>query len=65
MVSPVNNTLSDTDRMGMITKEMLVAYGCDTIVFTKTDQRKEDEDGNILDVWVLSFEAGKEMGDDD
>jgi len=41
----------------MITKEMLAAYGCDTLVLTKTTQHKEDEDGKILDVWVLSFEA--------
>ena len=57
LVSPVNNTQNDTDRAGMITKEMLAAYGCDTVVFTKTDKRKEDEDGNLLDVWVLSFVA--------
>lgn len=57
LVTPVNNTLADTQRLGMITKEMLAAYGCDTLVLTKTTQRKEDEDGSILDVWVLSFEA--------
>lgn len=57
LVSPVNDTQLDTDRAGMITKEMLAAYGCDTIVLTKTDKQKEDEDGNPLDVWVLSFEA--------
>ena len=57
LVTPVNNTLADAQRLGMITKEMLAAYGCDTLVLTKTTQRKEDEDGSILDVWVLSFEA--------
>ena len=57
LVTPVNNTLADTQRLGMITKEMLAAYGCDTLVLTKTTRRKEDEDGSILDVWVLSFEA--------
>lgn len=57
LVSPVNDTQLDTDRAGMITKEMLAAYGCDTIVLTKTDKHEEDEDGNLLDVWVLSFEA--------
>lgn len=57
LVTPVNNTLADTQRLGMITKEMLAAYGCDTLVLTKTTQHKEDEDGSILDVWVLSFEA--------
>ena len=44
----------------MITKEMLAAYGCDTLVLTKTDQKMEDEDGNLLDVWFLSFEAAQE-----
>ncbi len=58
LVTPVNDTQADTDRRGMITKEMLAAYGCDTLVITKTTHKKEDEDGSLLDVWVLSFEAG-------
>ena len=57
LVTPVNNTLADIQRLGMITKEMLAAYGCDTLVLTKTTQHKEDEDGSILDVWMLSFEV--------
>lgn len=57
LVTPVNNTLEDTQRLGMITKEMLATYGCDTLVLTKTTQHKEDEYGNVLDVWMLSFEA--------
>ena len=65
LVTPVNNTLADTQRLGMITKEMLSAYGCDTLVLTKTTQRKEDEDGNILDVWVLSFEAAEPADSED
>lgn len=60
LVTPVNDTQLDHDRRGMITKEMLAAYGCDTLVLTKTDQKMEDEDGNLLDVWFLSFEAAKE-----
>ena len=59
LVTPVNDTSADRDRKGMITKEMLAAYGCDTLVLTKTTQKAEDESGNILDVWILSFEAGK------
>lgn len=59
LVSPVNDTQLDRDRRGMITKEMLAAYGCDTLVLTKTDQKMEDEDGNLLDVWFLSFESAK------
>lgn len=57
LVTPVNDTQADRDRTGMITKEMLSAYGCDRLVLTKTDQKTEDDDGNILDVWILSFEA--------
>lgn len=57
LVSPVNNTQADVDRKGMITQEMLGAYGCDSIVLTKTDQRALDDSGKELDVWVLSFEA--------
>ena len=49
----------------MITKEMLEAYGCDTLVLTKTDQKMEDEEGNLLDVWFLSFEAAQEQEGDE
>lgn len=57
LVTPVNDTQADTDRKGMITKEMLQAYGCDSLVLSKTDQKALDEDGTELDVWVLSFES--------
>jgi hypothetical protein len=57
LVSPVNDTQADTDRKGMITKEMLQAYGCNSLVLSKTDQKALDEDGSELDVWVLSFET--------
>jgi len=57
IVKPVNNTAEDTDRLGMITKEMLQEYGCDTLVFKKTGQTALDENGNPLDVWMLSFTA--------
>lgn len=60
LVAPVNDTQLDHDRQGMITKEMLDAYGCDTLMLTKTNQKMEDEDGNFLDVWFLSFEASHE-----
>ena len=59
LVAPVNNTQLDRDRLGMITKEMLSAYGCNTLILTKTDQKMEDEEGNLLDVWFLSFEAAQ------
>ena len=57
LVTPVNDTQADTDRKGMITKEMLQAYGCDSLMLSKTDQKALDEDGSELDVWVLSFET--------
>lgn len=56
LVNPVNDTQKDTERLGMITKEMLQEYGCDIVRFTKTDQQAQDEDGAALDVWTLSFE---------
>ena len=67
LVTPVNDTQADKDRTGMITKEMLAAYGCDRLVLTKTDQKTEDEEGNMLDVWILSFEATSddEEGDEE
>lgn len=55
VVKPVNNTAEDTERAGMITKEMLQEYGCDRLVFKKTGQTAPDRDGNLLDVWLLSF----------
>lgn len=60
LVTPVNDTQLDVDRTGIITKEMLAAYGCNTLVLTKTNQRIEDEEGNMLDVWILSFEAASQ-----
>lgn len=56
LVTPVNDTQADKDRKGMITKEMLREYGCDSLVLSKTDQKALDEDGSELDVWMLSFE---------
>ncbi|MCK8489238.1 NgoFVII family restriction endonuclease [Paenibacillus sp. MBLB2552] len=53
LVTPVNDTQADIDRKGMITKEMLKTYGCDTLVLSKTDQKALDEDGSELDVWIL------------
>ena len=60
LVTPVNDTQLDVDRTGMITKEMLAAYGCNTLVLTKTNQKMEDEEGNMMDVWILSFEAASQ-----
>lgn len=61
IVKPVNNTGEDTDRKGMITQEMLQEYGCDRLHFKKTGQTALDENGQPLDVWMLSFTTeGKE-----
>lgn len=57
LVTPVNNTQKDTKRTGMITKEMLAAYGADGVVFTKTNKKALDENGKELDVWCLEFKA--------
>lgn len=59
LISPVNDTGADADRKGMITQEMLDAYGCDQLVLTKTSQKALDENGEELDVWVFSFESSK------
>lgn len=59
LISPVNDTGADTERKGMITQEMLDAYGCDQLVLTKTSQKALDENGEELDVWVFSFESSK------
>jgi len=55
LVTPVNDTREDKERKGMITKEMLEAYGCDELVLTKTTKKALDEDSNELDVWRLLF----------
>lgn len=55
IVKPINNTSLDTERKGMITQEMLMEYGCDSLYFKKTGQTALDEDGNRLNVWMLSF----------
>lgn len=60
IVKPVNNTLADTERLGMITQEMLDEYGCDRLLFQKTGQTALDENGMPLDVWMLSFSSGKD-----
>ena len=55
IVKPINNTAEDTERLGMITQEMLQEYGCDKLNFKKTGQTAMDTDGKPLDVWLLSF----------
>lgn len=65
LVKPVNDTQADTDRTGIITKEMLQEYGCENLYLKKTGQTALDETGNPLDVWMLSFEPFDQEGADD
>ena len=65
LVAPVNDTQKDTDRLGMITKEMLQEYGCENLYLKKTGQTALDEDGTALDVWMLSFKPKDQEGDDE
>lgn len=60
LVTPVPDTQKDKDRLGMITKEMLEAYGCDSLTFVKTDKKAADENGNELDVWIVEFISFKD-----
>ena len=46
LVKHVLDTQADKDRVGMVTKEVLAAYGCNSLTFTKTDKTAADEDGN-------------------
>lgn len=65
LISPVNDTQLDTDRKGMITKEILQEYGCESLYLKKTGQTALDEDGTALDVWMLSFKPEDQEGDDE
>jgi len=56
LVEPVNDTMKDTTRKGMITQEILDEYGCHNLRLTKTDRTMEDPEDGILDVWTLFFE---------
>ncbi len=63
--APINDTQKDTDRKGMITKEILQEYGCENLYLKKTGQTALDEEGNELDVWMLSFKPEDMEGDAD
>ena len=64
LVKPVNDTQLDKDRTGMITKEMLKEYGCESLYLKKTGQTALDEDGTPLDIWMLSFKPTNPEGDE-
>ncbi len=63
LVDPINTVERDTDGLGVITEEMLRRYGRTTITLTKTSLTTKTEDGEELDVWMLSFlpESAKPM----
>ncbi len=63
LISPVNDTQLDVDRKGMITKEILQEYGCENLYLKKTGQKALDEEGNAIDVWMLSFKPEDLEGD--
>lgn len=65
LIAPVNDTQLDTDRRGMITKEILQEYGCENLYLKKTGQTALDKDGTALDVWMLSFKPEEPEGDED
>ena len=65
LVAPINDTQKDTDRKGMITKEILQEYGCENLYLKKTGQTALDGEGNELDVWMLSFKPEDMEGDAD
>lgn len=55
LVEPVNNVENDNEGKGIITRKMLDKYGRDTITLTKTFLKAVDEEGNEMEVWMLSF----------
>lgn len=55
LVDPINTVEKDTAGKGVITEEMLRKYGRTTITLTKTELTTITEDGEELDVWMLSF----------
>ena len=57
LVKPVQDVAKDTERLGMITSEMLESYGCNAIAFQKTDLRIEDPivQMNSYEIWTLKM----------
>lgn len=58
LVTPINDTRNDTERRGMITREMLNEYGCNHLLLTRTSKTIADDNGENLQVWLLSMEPG-------
>ncbi len=62
-VKPVTDTSADTDRLSMITQEMLDNFGCHYPYLQKTDKVDKDEDGNEIEIWLLGFAFDKDLPD--
>lgn len=56
LVNPINDIRADTERRGIITKEMLDEYGCDHLILRKTSKIMI-ENGNEYEIWMLSMVA--------
>ena len=55
LVAPVNQVETDNEGKGVITRKMLQKYGRETITLTKTSLTTKTDDGQIVDIWTLSF----------
>lgn len=55
LVVPQLDTLKDTERKGLITKEMLDEYGCHNITIEKTEKKRRGPSGDMLSVWLMTF----------
>jgi len=66
IVSPVDSPSKDLEKIvdkpgqydlckGVITYQKLLDYGKTTLTLQKTSIQKEDREGNLRDVWLLSF----------
>lgn len=55
IVNAIDNVENDTEGKGLITEKMLEQYGKTTLSLTKIGQTTKDEEGNVLNVWLLSF----------
>ncbi len=55
LVEPIEDISKDTERRGMITQEMLEAYGANAIAFQQTDMRITDPEKteDSYEVWTL------------
>lgn len=57
LINPIEDTSKDKERKGMITREILEAYGCNAIAFQKTSLSISDpmQPKNRYEVWTLKM----------